>query len=80
MKKTSQISGFYKLTPEERMKYVKEFADLTDQEVKILQSTGALGMELADRMIENVVGTFPLPLGIANVYSGYESAILNFCG
>lgn len=63
--KTSQISGFYKLTPEERMEYVKDFADLTDKEVKILQSTGALDMELADRMIENVVGTFPLPLGIA---------------
>jgi hydroxymethylglutaryl-CoA reductase len=65
MKKTSQISGFYKLTPRERMKYVKDFAKLTDKEVKILQSTGALEMELADRMIENVVGTFPLPLGIA---------------
>jgi hydroxymethylglutaryl-CoA reductase len=65
MKKSSQISGFYKLTPKERIQHVKDFADLTDQEVKIMQSTGALEMELADRMIENVVGTFPLPLGIA---------------
>ena len=65
LKKTSQVSGFYKLSPQERLKYVKDFANLTDEEVKILQSTGALDMELADRMIENVVGTFPLPLGIA---------------
>jgi hydroxymethylglutaryl-CoA reductase len=65
MKKTSQVSGFYKLSPQERMNYVKDFAELTDLEVKILQSTGALEMDLADRMIENVVGTFPLPLGIA---------------
>jgi hydroxymethylglutaryl-CoA reductase len=65
MKKTSQVSGFYKLTPKERINYVKDFADLTDEEVKILQSTGSLELELADRMIENVVGTFPLPLGIA---------------
>ncbi len=65
MKKSSQISGFYKLTPKERIKYVKDFADLSEQEIEILQSTGALKMELADRMIENVVGTFPLPLGIA---------------
>ena len=65
MKKTSQVSGFYKLSPEKRLKYVKDFADLTDQEIRILQSTGALEMELADRMIENVIGTFPLPLGIA---------------
>ncbi|MEJ2280353.1 MAG: hydroxymethylglutaryl-CoA reductase, degradative [Candidatus Bathyarchaeota archaeon] len=65
MKKTSQISGFYKLTPEERIKFVKDFANLTDKETDILLSTSALEMELADRMIENVVGTFPLPLGIA---------------
>ena len=65
MKKTSQISGFYKLTPKERIRHVKDFADLNDQEVKILQQTGALEMELADRMIENVVGAFSLPLGIA---------------
>ena len=65
MKKTSQISGFYKLTPKERIQHVKDFAGLTDQEVEILQSTGALEMELADRMIENVVGAFPLPLGVA---------------
>ena len=65
MKKTSQISGFYKLTPNERMKHVKDFAGLSDKEVKILQSTGALEMKLANRMIENVIGAFPLPLGIA---------------
>jgi len=65
MKKSSQISGFYKLTPKERIKLVKDFADLTDQEIDVLWSTGALEIELADRMIENVIGTFPLPLGIA---------------
>jgi len=65
MSKTSEISGFYKLTPKERVQIVKEFAGLTDEEVKILQSTGSLKLELADRMIENVVGAVPIPLGIA---------------
>ncbi len=65
MRKTSEFSGFYKLTPKERVKFVKEFAGLTDEEVKILQSTGSLPLELADRMIENVVGAIPIPLGIA---------------
>jgi hydroxymethylglutaryl-CoA reductase len=65
MSKSSQISGFYKLTPEERVQLVKKFADLTDEEVKILQSTGSLKLELANRMIENVIGTIPIPLGIA---------------
>jgi hydroxymethylglutaryl-CoA reductase len=65
MDKTSQISGFYKLSPKERVQIVKEFAGLTDEEVKVLQSTGSLKLELADRMIENVVGAMPIPLGIA---------------
>jgi hydroxymethylglutaryl-CoA reductase len=65
MVKTSEFSGFYKLTPNERMQFVKEFASLTDEEVAVLQTTGSLKLELADRMIENVVGVFPLPLGIA---------------
>jgi hydroxymethylglutaryl-CoA reductase len=65
MKRTSQVSGFYKLTPKARMQFVKDFADLTDEEVETIQSTGSLELELADRMIENVIGTFPLPLGVA---------------
>jgi hydroxymethylglutaryl-CoA reductase len=65
MNRTSELSGFYKLTPKERVQLVKEFAGLTEEEVEILQSTGALKLELANRMIENVVGAFPVPLGIA---------------
>ncbi len=64
MNKSSAISGFYKLTPKERLAKVKEFADLTDEECTILQNTGALPMEVADRMIENVIGSIPIPLGI----------------
>jgi len=65
MNKTSRISGFYKLSPRERIKIVKDFAGLTDEEFDLLQSTGSLKLELADRMIENVIGAFPVPLGIA---------------
>jgi hydroxymethylglutaryl-CoA reductase len=64
MSKSSAISGFYKLTPKERLLRVKEFADLTEEEAGILSDTGALPMDVADRMIENVVGAFPLPLGM----------------
>jgi hydroxymethylglutaryl-CoA reductase len=65
MGRTSEFSGFYKLSPKERVQCVKEFADLTDEDVELLQSTGSLRLELADRMIENVVGAIPIPLGIA---------------
>jgi hydroxymethylglutaryl-CoA reductase len=64
MTKLSLISGFYKLTPKERLDLVKEFADLSDEECALLQNTGSLPLDMADRMIENVVGAFPLPLGI----------------
>jgi hydroxymethylglutaryl-CoA reductase len=64
MEKSSAISGYYKLTPKERLVKVKEFADLTDEECALLQSTGALPLDVADRMIENVVGAIPIPLGI----------------
>ena len=64
MNKSSQISGFYKLTPKERLALVQEFAGLSDEECDLLQNTGSLPLEAADRMIENVVGAFPLPLGI----------------
>lgn len=65
MEKTSQISGFYKLTPQERARIIKEFAGLTDQEIAALQNTGGLPLDLANRMIENVIGAIPVPLGIA---------------
>ena len=62
-KKSSQVSGFYKKSIEERIEFVKNFSNLTDEETKIFSS--ALDMETADRMIENVLGTFELHLGIA---------------
>ncbi|MCJ7762391.1 hydroxymethylglutaryl-CoA reductase, degradative [Candidatus Bathyarchaeota archaeon] len=64
MGKSSLISGFYKLNPKDRLALVKEFAGLSDEECAVLQNTGALPLEAADRMIENVVGAIPIPLGI----------------
>ncbi|MCJ2668909.1 MAG: hydroxymethylglutaryl-CoA reductase, degradative [Candidatus Thermoplasmatota archaeon] len=63
--KDSRLEGFYKKTPEERLKIVRDFADLTDEEVSIISNTGALSVDQADRMIENVIGTMPMTLGIA---------------
>jgi hydroxymethylglutaryl-CoA reductase len=64
MPRSSRIPGFYQLPPDERLKHVKEFASLTDEEAEIIRS-GGLDLATASRMIENVVGKFPLPLGIA---------------
>jgi len=61
----SSLSGFYKLPIGERRRKIAELAQLTADEVALLEKFGALDEHTADRMIENVVGTFPLPLGIA---------------
>jgi hydroxymethylglutaryl-CoA reductase len=61
--KSSQISGFYKFPIQKRVEFVQKFANLTTEEATIFQKT--LEFETADRMIENVLGTFELPLGIA---------------
>ena len=61
--KSSQISGFYKFPIQKRVEFVQKFANLTTEEATIFQKT--LEFETADRMIENVLGTFELPIGIA---------------
>jgi hydroxymethylglutaryl-CoA reductase len=63
MRKDSRIPGFYKLGVEKRISTVKETSGLSNEDVKAL--TGAISFEDADRMIENVIGVHPLPLGIA---------------
>ena len=65
MSKSSRIPGFYKLPVEERLKKVAGFANLTEEEVELLKKEGNLSLEIADRMIENVIGTMAYPFGIA---------------
>lgn len=63
--KTSEVSGFYRKSAEERWRVIRDFGDLTDAEIATIGNTGALAFDQVDRMIENVVGAMPLPLGIA---------------
>ena len=65
MRRTSAFTGFYKLSVEERLQIVRQFANLTDEEESTLKKSSALSIDIADRMIENVVGVFPVPLGVA---------------
>ncbi|MGQ9492206.1 MAG: hydroxymethylglutaryl-CoA reductase, degradative [Anaerolineae bacterium] len=65
MDKSSRLSGFYKLSLPERIHLLQQFADLTDAEAKAFCSVAGLSQEQADHMIENAIGVFGLPLGIA---------------
>jgi hydroxymethylglutaryl-CoA reductase len=61
--RTSIVSGFYKLPIEKRREFVTQFSNLTQEDLKSFSS--GLDLATADRMIENVLGTFELPLGVA---------------
>ncbi len=65
MAKTSVISSFYKLSPKERLALVAEFADLTPEETLLLEQSSSLPAEVGDHMIENFIGVFSEPLGVA---------------
>jgi hydroxymethylglutaryl-CoA reductase len=65
MKKTSELSGFHKLTPSERLNKVSEFSGLGEEDTKILTDTGRLDLDAASGMIENVIGTLEFPFGVA---------------
>ncbi|MEM3138811.1 MAG: hydroxymethylglutaryl-CoA reductase, degradative [Archaeoglobaceae archaeon] len=60
-----RLPGFYRLSVEERLQKVAEIVGLSEEEVGALRSSGGLPIDVANRMIENVIGTFELPLGIA---------------
>jgi len=62
----SRLGGFHKLNPTERLLAIKAFDGLCDEDLRQLRGgTSVLTIERADKMIENVVGTFNLPLGVA---------------
>jgi hydroxymethylglutaryl-CoA reductase len=62
----SSISKFFEKSRKERLDIVANFANLSNEELDILQSNnGGISYDKADKMVENAIGTFSLPLGIA---------------
>lgn len=61
----SRLPNFRALTPAQRLAAIADAAGLTPEERQQLAEPGALGLDRADGMIENVIGAFELPLGVA---------------
>ena len=62
----SSIPKFFEKSHEEKLNIISNFSDLRDDEVNHLKnSTGGINFQHANKMIENAIGTFSLPLGIA---------------
>ena len=55
----------YKKTHDERLEAVRKFAGLNKAEIGTLRSAGGIGFAEADLMVENAIGTFAYPMGIA---------------
>jgi len=59
---------FYNLSREERLAQLKKEVDLSESDLAVLSGARGLSADEADHMIENVIGTFSLPLGIARYF------------
>lgn len=62
MTRSSRLAGFYRHLLPQRRQIVAQLAGLDQEELSILDQ--GLTSELADRMIENALGVFALPLGL----------------
>ncbi len=61
----SRLPNFRSLPPSERLKHIAQAASLNDADIALLSKPGALKLETADGMVENVIGTFELPFAVA---------------
>jgi len=61
---TSELSGFHRLTLEDRRARLAKVIGLSERELDVLSADGGLTDEQANRMVENVLGVMSLPLGL----------------
>ncbi|WP_085994330.1 hydroxymethylglutaryl-CoA reductase, degradative [Oceanobacillus senegalensis] len=62
---STRIPGFYNLSPNKRLEHLAKHANLSKEETEIIKGGKGFSVADADRMIENVIGYMPIPLGIA---------------
>mmetsp|Transcript_16924 Transcript_16924/g.25463 ORF Transcript_16924/g.25463 Transcript_16924/m.25463 type:complete len:404 (+) Transcript_16924:64-1275(+) len=78
--KNSRLGGLYKKSVDERRSIVGELASLSSEDIEALAAQGELSEEIGDRMIENVIGSYSLPIGIAtNFIIDDKHYLIPFC-
>ncbi|NYT79717.1 hydroxymethylglutaryl-CoA reductase, degradative [Alcaligenaceae bacterium] len=65
----SRLPNFRSLTPAQRLAHIATACKLNEQDVALLAKPGALDLQRADGMIENVIATFELPMGVAGNFT-----------
>ncbi len=62
----SSISKFFEKSRKERLDIVAAFSNLSKDDLDTLENNnGGISFDNADKMVENAIGTFSLPLGVA---------------
>jgi hydroxymethylglutaryl-CoA reductase len=61
--------GFHRLSRQERLARLRELCNLSEEEIRILSGEIAMPNEILEHLIENGVGYFPLPLGVATNFT-----------
>lgn len=70
MKKNRGLTeGLHRLTREERLLRVQEFCNLSEEDIDVLSGKIQMPTSIAEHLIENVVGYFPIPLGVATNFN-----------
>ena len=68
---SSRLPGFYRLTPAQRQDLVADQVGLNDTQRDTL-GVDSLPITRADLMVENVIGTFALPMGVGVNFTIYR--------
>lgn len=76
-KRSDLLAGFHRMVRAERLNALQKACGLSDSEIELLTGARLFPMEVAENLIENVIGVFPLPLGVATnfVIDGVERVI-----
>ncbi|MHA1728056.1 MAG: hydroxymethylglutaryl-CoA reductase, degradative [Promethearchaeota archaeon] len=61
----SNLSGFYNLSTNEKQQLISDLVDLSQDELKLIKNFGYMTPAKMDELIENVIGSYQLPYGIA---------------
>lgn len=77
----SHFSDISAMSVEERRSHIAKAAGLTPEQEALLSQPGGLPIESANSMVDNVIGTYALPIGVFQglVVNGKEYIVPMVC-
>ncbi|MEK6578382.1 MAG: 3-hydroxy-3-methylglutaryl-CoA reductase, partial [Bdellovibrionota bacterium] len=67
--KRNLTDGFHRLSRKERLRRLQELCALSDEDIDVLSGNQPLSLDIAEHLIENVIGYFPIPMGVATNFT-----------